>query len=270
LSSGGGAKVGKACQRGKRDAPIVLPKYLYRYLPYRNEFDSLRQALKHNHWWFGSRSNFDDEDDSRLPGIVIDGENLRGMNKEFYGTIDSESERRISTFLQDSESGAKATSAVQGFIDRVGMLCLTETPNSQLMWNLYADGGCGVCLCFDASKLAFDPDFVPSGPFPVEYSEEPKRIWDPRGELAFQLEQTSDHLLRKSARWSYQREWRLWVIPERGGNGLGYQAMPCKSLEAVIFGPILDDSQTVEIKSWITDGPFTPDRIRHSTKRESA
>jgi hypothetical protein len=269
LSSGGEAEVDQSCQRGKRDGPIVIPKYLYRYLPYRNEFDSLRQALKHNNWWFGSRANFDDEDDSRVPGIVIDGENLRRMNEEFYGTIDSQSEQSISTFLQDPESGAKATSAVQGFIDRVGMLCLSETPNSQEMWNLYADGGRGVCLCFDASELAFDPDFIARGPFPVQYSDEPKCTWDPRGELAFQLEQTHDHLLRKAARWSYQREWRLWVIPKRGGNAQGYQAMPCESLEAVIFGPMLDDSETADIEGWIIDGPFTPDRIRDSTKRQS-
>jgi hypothetical protein len=249
------------------DGPIVLPKYLYRYLPYRNQFDSLHQALKQNNWWFGSRANFDDQDDSRLPGIVIDGENVRGMAEEFYGPIDSESEQRISAFLEDPGSGAKATSAVQDFIDRVGMLCMTATPNSREMWNLYADGGRGVCLCFEASKLALDPDLIPRGPFPVRYSDEPKRIWDPRGELPFQLKQTDDHLLRKAARWSYQKEWRLWVIPERGGNGLGYQAMPCKSLKAVIFGPMLDDREIADIEGWIAAGPFTPDRIRHSTRR---
>jgi hypothetical protein len=263
--------VDKASQKSIRgDEPIVLPKYLYRYLRYRNEFDSLRQALKHNNWWFGSRANFDDEDDSRLPGIVIDGENLREMNEEFYGAIDSESEQRISTFLQDPESGAKATIAVQGFIDRVGMLCLSETPNSQEMWNLYSDGGRGVCLCFEASKLAFDPDFIPRGPFPVQYSDEPKRVWDPRGEVTFQLKQTANHVLRKAARWSYQKEWRLWVIPGGGGSAVGYQAMPRESLKAVIFGSILCDSEIADIEGWIVTGPFTPDRIRRSRTQESS
>jgi len=47
--------------------------FLYRYRPFRDDFDSLRRILSENLWWFGSRTGFDDELDSVLgeSGTII-------------------------------------------------------------------------------------------------------------------------------------------------------------------------------------------------------
>jgi hypothetical protein len=251
--------------------PIFLPKHLYRYLPFRNQHDSLRRALNCNEWWFGSRLSFDDQADCQIPGVIVDGDQVRQMAAASTETIDSESEREIASFLVDPHAEEKVTKAVQGFVDRVGMLCLSATPNDQEMWNLYADRGRGVCICFEASKLAFDSDFVGRGPFQVRYSDDQKQVWDPRRSTASQLAQTEDHLFRKMARWSYQREWRFVIIPDKTNEStVGNHAIPFQALRAVIFGTRLSESERAEIESWIASGPFKADRLYLPRKREIA
>ncbi len=54
---------------GEKPEEYSIPKYLFRYRPFEDQFDSLRRILVNNEWYFGSRVAFDDQDDCKLPGI---------------------------------------------------------------------------------------------------------------------------------------------------------------------------------------------------------
>jgi hypothetical protein len=79
--------------------------------------------------------------------------------------------------------------------------CLTEKPDSQLMWSHYAQAHAGMCLEFDTSGFPFRASTK------VEYLAEyptydlPTVGYEP--------------LITKSAEWAYEAEWRL-IAEERG------------------------------------------------------
>jgi len=240
----------------KKPEQDTVPKYLFRYRSFADQYDSLRKILLKNEWYFGSRVDFDDQSDCKLPGILIDRGHLRSVMAKKDGGLSKIREDEIERFLANPKSPEQTLEAVQGFVNRVGILCLSELHDHPELWRIYADSGRGVCLCLETLKIASCTEYIERGPFEVLYSDNPKYPWDPRGSREYQNAQTEDHLLRKGTVWAYQKEWRFFMYGRADEATVGFHAIPLDALRAVILGPRLSEVECEQVRSWIQAGPF--------------
>jgi hypothetical protein len=96
------------------------------------------------------------------------------------------------------------TEMYQGICNKYRVYCLSEIPDSPLMWAHYTDSHTGICLEFDAQRSPFTPQ---TGATKVIYGRTyPAHDIVTVGYLP---------LITKSEDWSYEAEWRL-VAEERG------------------------------------------------------
>ena len=234
----------------------TVPKYLFRYRSFKDPYDSRRRILVNNEWYFGSRLDFDDQADCKLPGILIDRDHLRGVMAKKDGGLTNARAEEIERFLANPKAEEQTLEAVQGFVNGVGILCLSELHDHPELWRIYADNGRGACLCLETLKIASSTDYIERGPFEVAYSDDLKRRWDPRGDKSQQNAQTEDHLLRKRPTWAYQKEWRFFMYGRADESTVGFHAIPPDALRAIILGSRLTEDEREQVRSWIKAGPF--------------
>jgi hypothetical protein len=220
--------------------------FLYRYRPFRDEFDSLHQMLSKNLWWFGSRTGFNDGHDSVLGGIIL----TRGGLEETLrknGRTDLDIHRAVN----DSSLRTRIPKAVQeNSINTIGILCLSESRDDPRLWREYADRGYGACLCLSIERLLASREYSDYKPQMMTYFDAPPHVWNP--EAQDQLAEARAVLLRKDQRWAYEQEWRILR------HGVGGHRMPTDSLRAVILGSRLSEAKRRRIEGWVNDGPWNP------------
>ncbi len=115
-------------------------------------------------------------------------------------TFMREHQGKEGAYLVDNNRLAQAT-----FDSKFGILCLTETPDSLLMWAHYANSHNGFVLQFDESHEFFAPASFEGQAFEltrVEYASS-------RPVLSYSSLHSTALYYRKSPEWSYEREWRL-------------------------------------------------------------
>jgi Protein of unknown function (DUF2971) len=245
----------------------TVPQYLYRYRALRDPFDSLEKILRHDLWYCGSRKDFDDDEDVVLRGVVLLRDHLRSLAIERNGSLTDEVETQIEQYLRDPQSERRTTEAIQKDLDEVGILCLSEEPYNRELWKRYADDGKGVCLMLESLEIFPATSSGPIyGPFEVRYSDVDKKPYDPRLD---RIAQADDTLLRKSKKWSYQKEWRF--IRYRRGNHstVGYCYLPRQALVGLIFGWKLSADERAMIRQWVNAGPFRPQPFDAEPKGET-
>jgi hypothetical protein len=236
-------------------AEDTVPEYLFRYRAFDDPNDSVRRILLNNEWYFGSRLKFNDQSDCVLPGILLDRNYMRSLMAKRDGKLTKAREEEIDRFLADPSAERRTVDEVQGYVNSVGILCLSERHDDPELWKEYADNGRGVCLRLETLEIVSDADYTERGPFEVLYSDEERHPWDPRGDQSYQLAQTEDHLLRKKTKWAYEKEWRF--IMHRGSeSSVGDHPMPPAALREVILGPRLTEAEREQVRSWIKGGPF--------------
>lgn len=234
----------------------TVPKYLFRYRAFDDPNDSVRRILLNNEWYFGSRLKFNDQSDCVLPGILLDSDYMRSLMAKKDGKLTKEREDEIGRFLADPSAERRTVEEVQGYVNSVGILCLSELHEDPELWREYADNGRGVCLRLETLEIVSAADYAERGPFEVIYSDDPKHPWDPRGDKSYQVAQAEDHLMRKRTRWAYEKEWRF--IMHRGREStVGYHPIPSAALREVILGPSLTEAERDQIRGWVRSGPFT-------------
>jgi hypothetical protein len=114
----------------------------------------------------------------------------------------------------------------QALLDNSGVICLTDTPLDNRMWEEYAGSHQGICLCFESFESPF------SDVYSVNYvPTHPSVRFNAGGE-----EQVEAFLLTKLLPYSWEREWRR-VYYNRGG---GLKPIAPSSLRAIIFGARAD------------------------------
>lgn len=93
--------------------------------------------------------------------------------------------------------------------DHIGVFCLTEVWDNELMWGHYGDGGRGIAI-------EFEPDIgLFLGAQKMTYTDEERvinRLFDEGSTL---LEKS---ILMKRATWSYEQEWRVMARWEDEGR----------------------------------------------------
>ena len=121
-----------------------------------------------------------------------------------------------------------------------GILSLTESPDSLLMWAHYAANHSGVVVGFDETHDFFQGQDIVAG-LPrlnrVEYSQK-------RPVLSPSTRDTPKVFLRKSTEWAYEKEWRLIrplseayeCVPRDGCQPVYLFDVPVDSIRMVITG----------------------------------
>lgn len=197
-------------------------KSLYRYAPF-NKWAI--QSIIEKTIWYPSASQFNDPFDCKLttslPDIkkshddltakfmqhwgghipVADDEvrihqHLTTINNTFYA-------KSLNDFLFRMQKEAQEIDQIiQKYYYDFGILCLSETPASILMWSHYAANHTGVCMEFERTP----ENKLGKCALPIEYRNDRNESNDVNG-LIF----------RKYEGWSYEKEWR---ILERNANAL--------------------------------------------------
>jgi hypothetical protein len=111
---------------------------------------------------------------------------------------------------------------IQASLDNSGIICLTDTPLDNRMWEEYAGCHQGICLCFESFESPF------STVFSVNYMPvHPTVRFNDDGE-----ELVEAFLLTKLLPYSWEREWRKVYYKSSGG----LKSVAASSLRAIILG----------------------------------
>ena len=122
----------------------------------------------------------------------------------------------------------------QEMLYKVGILCLTESPDNMLMWSHYADCHRGVCFEFDTSYEPF-----------ANAAEVRYQITCPG--LDYQ-----EIVFTKLADWQYEHEWRILSRPPDGG-GLGVHKFPSDALIGIICGCKMEEDMYQKVSNWAAE-----------------
>lgn len=215
-----------------RRIPKGSPPFLFRYRsPTEVTCGYLEGLLRENHIYASPPRGFSDWYDCRA---LIDFERprkewLRYWNQTFK-TLGLRGKARPQAVREAMETGtwknpskhAEIGKSIQETLDNSGVICLTDTPLDQRMWDEYAGGHRGICLCFESSELPFlatrDVNYVPELSM-VEFNADIE-------------EQVEAFLLTKRSSYSWEREWRYVDY----NNGGGYKPISPWALRAIVLG----------------------------------
>lgn len=229
-------------------------KQLYHYQP--ANIDWLRRTISENTVHCPSSQDFNDPWDCR-PSFNLDCTAARerliayvdkAYRKWFPGKSEDEYRQRICQFRNDPNL-QRAVTEISGAIgEQYRVYCLSTRRDSILMWGLYADKHCGVCLGFSTDNEEF------GGAYRVEYCEEyPKLDYTDTDDTVVILP-----LITKSAEWSHEREFRVIAEEERRARSSGslhtqdkQLPIPDNGLISVIFGCLTPPNFREEIRSVI-------------------
>lgn len=208
------------------------PPFLFRYRPSDEVTRGyLEGLLRENHIWASPPRGFSDWYDCRAQ---ID---FKGSKAEYVSDYDKmfkklglhgkDRSREVREAIaagvwKDPGKHAKISEGIQATLDNSGVICLTDTPLDKRMWEEYAAGHRGICLCFESSETPFastyDVNYVSDLPI-VKFNADSEELVE-----AF--------LLTKGASFSWEREWR-YVDINKGG---GYKPISPWALRAIVLG----------------------------------
>ncbi|MBC7703327.1 MAG: DUF2971 domain-containing protein [Rhodoferax sp.] len=126
------------------------------------------------------------------------------------------------------------------FDELLGAFCLSEVPDSLLMWSHYAESHAGFLLAFDARH----PHFHEERSSKDEFRHLRRVIYrEARPSATLQDFEGVDVFLVKSGHWAYEREWRIFRALSEAAvvyPGTPHPAhlfrFPPSALQAVILG----------------------------------
>ena len=169
--------------------------------------------------------------------------NFNGSFREYRKKIKDDRASLISPVVDGLKTDAKVfqSSFPKHISSRLGVLCLSETRESIVMWGHYADKHHGIVIGFDRSWEVFHEK---TGMRPVLYRRE-RAVWDtscpPKGQL--EQEMVENLVFSKNIEWSYEAEVRqlfqlngLRRVKSNEGELLYFQAIPPEIVLTVSLG----------------------------------
>ncbi|MEW6419517.1 MAG: DUF2971 domain-containing protein [Nitrospirota bacterium] len=225
--------------------------YLYRYQPFNVQ---TMKIFTLNEVYFCSPKELNDPFDCKVD-FTFDGctdddirkfleKGLKELNRE--SEIDKSFEYALNNkTLWQQNAKKQAIEILQPDIDKMGVLCFSEYRDDILMWAHYSDGHKGFCLEFDKVQLK-------AWKFcrPVNYDEEYLSFKEFNEAFPDNEKSLQQLLLRKSAHWKYEAEWRIIVNPYDNHGNRSY-TFPEEILTGVIFGCNMSDNDKKSIRSCI-------------------
>lgn len=142
------------------------------------------------------------------------------------------------------------------------MLCLCEKPDNEVMWCHYAREYKGAVLEFECSEERDSPWLIARK---VKYSDIKPDVYTAEGWARFLTLNAEvgvraildDATYNKSAKWSYEQEWRITSHMRKGETGLysdyGFAA---RDLVSVYLGPRMDKSDQDAICRLVRHKPY--------------
>ena len=237
--------------RLSRGQSVMASGSLYKYRSLAGACREHAEALlRHSELYFAAPSSFDDPFDCQGRFAALRESADRGLEAllplvdELRPDWDEEARRRsVEGILglrgePDAELAAAIAADLQRDVERTGVFSLTEDPASLLMWAHYADGHRGFCVELSRQGEPF------RSARPVEYSPRylDVALLDPRPGFVTKT------LLTKARPWSYEKEWRLVLEPDRGP---GTQRFPPELLVGVILGHRMPPEHRRLVGSWV-------------------
>ena len=147
----------------------------------------------------------------------------------------------------------------------VRVLCLTEVPDSLLMWSHYADHHKGAVLKFDTYDST--ADYFASAR-PVKYEQSLPSFETPQdlvrrylGLLVEPKDPTSRQFLTKSREWKYEKEWRVIATQEMKAHG-DYIPFQAGCLAAIYLGCKVTTPNVQHVLDLVTDKQYPTDVYR--------
>lgn len=147
----------------------------------------------------------------------------------------------------------------EGMDRSLGIFCLSEKRDNELMWSHYADSHQGFVVEFDSDSAFFNQKKTDVDEFrymrKVEYS-------DHRPSITLNKIEDFTPFLTKGSQWSYEAEWRIMfaladatqVIEQPQSNIYLFQ-FPADALRSITFGHRMNDSKRNEIIEIIKSTP---------------
>ncbi len=223
--------------------------FLFRYRPPEEvTLGYFEGLLRNNHIWASPPRGFADWHDCRAQ--IDFNLNKEEMHRHWVrnfkmlglkGLAVSREARKviINTDWKNPSKHAEMLQNFQATLDNSGVICLTDTPLDRRMWDEYASGHRGICLCFETSEAPFafmhDVNYV---------SELPTVRID-----ADSGEKIEAFLLTKGSSYSWEREWRF-VDYNKGG---GYKPISPSALRAIILGSQAEAAVRQEVVRLVTE-----------------
>jgi hypothetical protein len=236
----------------------TIPSTLYKYV----ESCRANQILRDLRIRFSQVSVLNDVDEFQLPykGIatraeiekIVCGRIKLKLPNEYAKVYQMLPKKDADSLIDEMESKwadsaeANEESSVRKVYEKLdgyyGLLSLSETVTSKLMWSFYSDGGRGIVIEFDPSHAWFNNKTADNDSFrhlrQVQYVKERK----PEYLLATKDE---DLLYTKTLEWDFEKEWRIIrnfddakenIGPDSYGKDVLLFDIPPSAIQAVIFG----------------------------------
>lgn len=168
--------------------------------------------------------------------------------------------KNVAMIEEVSQESSHFTDMLRDLVDRhLGILCLSEVPDSLLMWSHYASSHTGFALALDAKHSYFTSGntvYQPLIPLtPVKYH----RV-RPSGHL-FTLS-PSELICTKDETWSYEREWRVMSsldqaqdVIEQTPYPIHLFSVPSEAILSVIVGGRSTSSFRSEVQYVLRNNP---------------
>ncbi len=132
------------------------------------------------------------------------------------------------------------TAAIKDTNRNLGILCLTDRNDNDLMWAHYADSHRGVCIEFDISR-DLDTFCFPKA---VTYDDNVRRFNYIRSWNLRKGADATEAIFHKSADWAYEQEYRVVRI-----DGAGIVPFDITALRNICFGIDTPTDEIAEIRA---------------------
>lgn len=143
----------------------------------------------------------------------------------------------------------------QAMESEIGLLCLSEVPDSLLMWAHYADSHRGFLLEFDVDSTFFNQRRSENDEFGFLRSV---RYQSSRPHILMSEMEAIDVFLTKGEDWRYEAEWRM-LMPlsqatkhlEKPNETVHLFDLPTRAIVGITFGCRMLDSVKSEIQNFL-------------------
>ena len=226
------------------------PAFFYKY--YTDQSLNLDSVMS-NKMWYSAPCNFNDAFDcdiaideqaifNNLLPAISGGKTIRKGSPAWI-QLKSNLHKQI-TLLENTFADQKST---------MGITCLSEVPDSLLMWSHYANNHRGFCVSYNLLALNQKLQF---SAIPVLYTQERVCLRSiPLDQDALNKETMSlfiQSLTSKSPEWSYEKEWRIIRDEDSCGSKWDNKAkgalLDTVSPSAIILGCCASDELTATLK----------------------
>jgi len=186
------------------------PPILYRY---RGANDYAIQEIRSHQVHVATPESMNDPFEYNAP-LQIDAEMLKRAAESFYRSLENMTESEISS--ETSKIGhtqiKSLLEGIQGIRKNSGLVCFSESPDSNRMWGYYASSHGGICIGYDSTFH----------PFQLAYKviyEDPTEPMEVMGALQTDASKFCDHISRRKGKeWDFEHEYRIPIGPLPEGH----------------------------------------------------